>query len=89
VRRHLDERLVSIGSDSSGSSRLAVTERHRYSLRSAMNAVDEARRQMACGADEIAASLLRSAVEQLGFGQAAPIDEQLLDRIFSRFCIGK
>ncbi len=89
VRRQLDERLVSMDAGSSGSTRLAVTERHRRALRSALDAVEEAGREIARGADEIAASLLRSAVESIGLGQTAPIDEQLLDRIFSRFCIGK
>jgi hypothetical protein len=59
-----------------------------------VQAVDE----LKAGNDEVAAMMLRSAhnqlsdIEQHNLGMVSlsnHIDEQILDRIFSRFCIGK
>jgi tRNA modification GTPase len=89
LRDSVDAALLQRQQDSAGSDRLALTERHRQSIRSALTALQEARREMDDGLNEVAAMLLRSAVEQLGPAQSEPIDERVLGRIFSRFCIGK
>jgi tRNA modification GTPase len=89
LRSRLDAALLQQQRDSGGSDRLALTERHRQSIRNALTALQEARREMDEGHNEVAAMLLRSAVEHMGPAPSEPIDEWVLGRIFSRFCIGK
>jgi len=89
LRSRLDASLLQRQRDSAGSDRLALTERHRQSIRSALTALRQARSEMADEHDEVAAMLLRSAIEQLAPTSSVPIDERVLGRIFSRFCIGK
>jgi tRNA modification GTPase len=89
LRSRVDVALLQRQRDSGGSDRLALTERHRQSIRSVLTALRQARREMDDGHNEVAAMLLRSAVEQLDRAPSKPIDERVLGRIFSRFCIGK
>jgi tRNA modification GTPase len=68
---------------------IALTTRHRQTVSEAVESVRQAGREIARGNEEVAAALIRTAYEALaGIGQQ-PLDEQILDRIFSRFCIGK
>jgi tRNA modification GTPase len=70
----------------------AISERHRRCLLAAVRDVEDAARQLALpsGAqEELAASSLRSALEQLGHLTGKTYEEELLDHIFARFCIGK
>jgi tRNA U34 5-carboxymethylaminomethyl modifying GTPase MnmE/TrmE len=41
------------------------------------------------GSEEITAMFLRSAISNLSSFEAEHIDEQILETVFSRFCIGK
>jgi tRNA U34 5-carboxymethylaminomethyl modifying GTPase MnmE/TrmE len=54
-----------------------------------MNNLADAAEEINVGNDEVAAMLLRSAYEELGGLEKEDIDEAVLGRIFSRFCIGK
>lgn len=89
VQNRVDEMSLRWRRDSEGSDQLALTERHRQSIQSALMALQEAQREALDGHDEVAAMLLRSALEQLGRAESDRVDEQVLDRIFSHFCVGK
>jgi tRNA modification GTPase len=68
---------------------IALTTRHRQAITSAIADLEKAVDELKADNDEVAAMMLRSAHNQLEFIERHQIDEQLLDRIFSRFCIGK
>ncbi len=71
---------------------LAISERHKTSLLHAMDDVIESIQRLESGleADFLpAATHARSAVEQIGFIFGKNCTEEMLDTIFSRFCVGK
>jgi len=64
--------------------------RCRESLRSAAESLDRARRAVADAVgEEIVAAEIRVALDELGKVVGAVYTDDILDRIFSRFCIGK
>jgi tRNA modification GTPase len=68
----------------------ATAVRCRDSLERAAAAVDAARRTAEIrGGDELVALELRTALDELGRVVGAVYTDDILDRIFSRFCIGK
>ena len=79
---------------------LALTARHRQRAREAIEDVTESicelkagpRRfasQIEAAGDEVTAMMLRAAYQTVSDIEQQNIDEQVLDNIFSRFCIGK
>jgi tRNA modification GTPase len=71
---------------------IGLTARHRQAVTDAMDHIDESRTELKTGNDEIAALILRAAYQVISDIQqpiTAHIDEQVLDQIFNRFCIGK
>jgi tRNA modification GTPase len=69
---------------------LGTAVRCRESLRSAVESLDRARRAAADAVgEEIVAAEIRIALDELGKVVGAVYTEDILDRIFSRFCIGK
>ena len=71
---------------------VALTARHRQAVTEAMSHVGESIDELKAGNDEIAALMLRAAYQAVSDIQqpiTAHIDEQILEQIFSRFCIGK
>jgi tRNA modification GTPase len=67
-----------------------ANERHAACLNEARAAVDGARKALDSGMPlELIASDLRAALAALGRIKGSPAGEDLLDEIFSRFCIGK
>ncbi len=89
LRNRIDATVLRWHRDSDGSGRMALTQRHRLSMEDAIRALSQARGEILAGNSEVAAMLIRSAIEQLGRAESDPVDERVLDRIFSRFCIGK
>lgn len=80
--------------DISGESGPAVLEttraRTRDALKSAAEALNHAAATVAAdGGDELVAMDLRTAVEALDIVTGRDVTEETLDRVFSRFCIGK
>jgi len=63
--------------------------RCRDSLRLAGRCIERARRVARVGQDELAAAEIRIALDELGKVVGAVYTDDVLDRIFSRFCIGK
>jgi tRNA modification GTPase len=59
------------------------------SLRLAGQCLQCARQAVTAGQDELVAAEMRAAVDELGKVVGAVYTEDVLDRIFSRFCIGK
>ncbi|MDT8303012.1 MAG: GTPase [Sedimentisphaerales bacterium] len=73
-------------------SSVALTARHKQAVTEAIENVGESIEELKAGNDEVAAMMLRGAYQAVsGIESAAGghIDEQILEQIFSRFCIGK
>jgi len=69
--------------------RIAITQRHRRAAEEAVDNLTEAESEMRENNDEAAAMLIRSACRELSGMEREDIDEEVLERIFSNFCIGK
>jgi tRNA modification GTPase len=67
----------------------ATAARCRESLRLAAQCLRRARSVAATGQEELAAAEIRVALEELGKVVGAVYTGDILDRIFSRFCVGK
>ena len=73
---------------------VGLTTRHRQVVTEAIQNINESINELKAGPprrDEIAAMMLRAAYEGISGIESADrrIDEQILEQIFSRFCIGK
>ncbi len=93
LRRAIDHKIIEAMSGTAKSpafqSAVAITARHRQAVTEALDNVTEAKTEWNDENDEIAAMMLRAAYQALGNIEAEHVDEKILDRIFSRFCIGK
>lgn len=70
----------------------AISERHRQSLQNALNALNKAGALLSNGNEDcvvLAAADLRGAMAQLERISGRRYDQDLLNTVFSRFCIGK
>ncbi len=72
-----------------GGERVGITQRHRSIAEEAAGNLVDAAGQMDAGNDEVAAMMLRAGYDVLSGLAREDVDEQVLDRIFSNFCIGK
>ena len=71
-------------------SAVVMNERHRSHLQRALDALDAAERGLAEGVTGDTLALdLRAALDEIGAITGAVTTEDVLDQIFSRFCIGK
>ena len=69
-----------------------ISERHHQHLQHALNALSETKEQLAEGCEHnevLAANALRDAVEHLATITGRTYTQDLLETIFSKFCIGK
>ncbi len=90
LQRLIDDTVVkSRANTTEAADRLAITERHRRVVSEAMKNLTDAAAEMETGNDEVAAMLLRAAYDQLGGLAREDVDEAVLEKIFSSFCIGK
>jgi len=67
----------------------ALTARHRQAVTEAIDSIRQATVEVKRGNGEVAVMMIRTAYQALSQIEQQSIDEQVLDRIFSRFCIGK
>jgi tRNA modification GTPase len=79
------------GSASAGGSpsAVALTARHRQMVTDAIDDLRQVVIEMQSGHDEVAAMMIRAGYQALSQIEQQHIDEEILDRIFSRFCVGK
>jgi tRNA modification GTPase len=68
---------------------VALTARHKQAVTEAIESVRQSITEANHSRAEIAATMIRAAWQALAEIEQQPLDEQILDRIFSRFCIGK
>jgi tRNA modification GTPase len=71
---------------------VTLTARHRQAVTESKTHISEAVNECKAGNDEVAAMMLRAAYQAISSieqSAAGGVDEQILDQIFSRFCIGK
>jgi len=88
LRRRLREAVLAAGAP--GDVVAGTVVRCRDSLRLAAQSLDQARRLQRDGTgEELVAAEVRLALDELGKVVGAVYTEDVLDRIFSRFCIGK
>ncbi len=67
----------------------ALTARHRQAVTEAIESVRQSIAEVSRGQEEVAGMAIRAACQALAQIEQQSLDEQVLDRIFSRFCIGK
>jgi tRNA modification GTPase len=98
LREAIDKKIIelALGDDKRGTrgearetSLIALTARHRQAVAEAIKNISESIEEVKIGNDEVAAMLLRSAYQAASNIQQQHIDEQILEEIFSHFCIGK
>lgn len=90
LRRVIDERIASLKRTcGEGAERIGITERHRRLVEEALKNLGNAVEEIQMGNDEICSMLLRSGYEGLSGVEREDVDEAILERIFSSFCIGK
>jgi tRNA modification GTPase len=89
LRDQIDSQLIS--GQTYAESPLAITARHKQAVTEAIANLNDAGNELSAGNDEVAAMMLRAAYQGIGtIRQHDPaVDEQILEQIFSRFCIGK
>jgi tRNA modification GTPase len=94
LRDAIDKKLIgqTLGGSHDGlaerASGVALTARHKQSVTEAIENVGQAVCEMKAGNEEVAAMLLRASCQSIS-GIEQHVDEEIIERIFSRFCIGK
>jgi tRNA modification GTPase len=68
---------------------VALTVRHRQAVTEAKEQIAQAMVEVTRGNEEVAVLMIRAACQALAQIEQQSLDEQVLDRIFRRFCIGK
>jgi len=66
-----------------------LTARHKQAVTEAIENVSESVDELKAGNDDVTAMMLRAAYQAISGIEQHNIDDEILDRIFSRFCIGK
>jgi len=95
LRNTIDEKLIEqiLGGSRDGlaerATGVALTARHRQAVTKAIEDVGEAINELKAGNDEVTAMMLRAAYQSISDIGRQDVDEEILERIFSRFCIGK
>ncbi|MEN6384886.1 MAG: GTPase [Phycisphaerales bacterium] len=88
LKKAIELNLIQRGSFET-SDKTALTERHKSAVSEAAKNIENAIAEIQNGNEEIAAYVLRNALQELSRLETEHIDEAILDNIFSKFCIGK
>jgi tRNA modification GTPase len=79
-----------LGSEKTGSSdAVTINQRHKLWITQAISLLGQARDELRSDNEEVAAMLLHGAYRTFGELWNESIDDAMLERIFSQFCIGK
>jgi len=90
IRDIIEKNVIEIkGKAVESAERIAITERHRSATKDAIANLCGAIEEIEAGSDEVAAMFLRNGYKDLAGLEREDIDERILERIFSGFCIGK
>ena len=90
LKKEIDNNLTAFSSDSVEADKsIATTARHRQSIEESIELLTRATDRPAPECDELTADLLRNVYKLLETVQTTPIDDEILNQIFSTFCIGK
>ena len=96
LRQAMDQKILEVslrpGAQERGQEVVALTIRHRQTITEAIKNINEAIKEIRADNDEVAAMMVRAAYKDIGEIQQPTYersDDQILERIFSRFCIGK
>ncbi len=90
LRGKLYEATVKGGLVGLGEQTMVIDIRHRHALEEAREAVEKAKEGVGQGGSpEIVALEVRCALDKVGEVVGEAVSEDILDRIFSRFCVGK
>jgi len=88
MKTEITERVITATSGH-GKYGIALTARHRQAVTSAVENLNQAISELKAGNNEVASMLLRASCQALVYINQHNIGEDVLNRIFSRFCIGK
>jgi tRNA modification GTPase len=80
---------LTAGSAAQTADMVSLNQRHRRWLEEAISNLGQAKEELVSDNGEVAVMLLRNGYRAFGELSDEGIDEAVLDRIFSRFCIGK
>jgi tRNA modification GTPase len=89
--KELLERIDSLlmSRTSASESTLALVSRHKKVVTDSIANISEAIEELNIGNDEVCSMILRATFRELSQIQQHNIDDQILEQIFSKFCIGK
>jgi tRNA modification GTPase len=68
---------------------LSLVSRHKKAVADAVSNINDAIEELNSGNDEVSAMSLRAAYKEISQIEQHNLDDQILNNIFSRFCIGK
>jgi tRNA modification GTPase len=88
IDKELTDQALASAQQAAGGA-VALTARHRQAVIEAIENVSESIDELKAGNDEVVTMMLRAAYQAISGIEQQNIDEQILDNIFSRFCIGK
>ena len=90
LKKQIENAIVELQAGSQEAmEKIAINQRHKQTIEGAINTLCEVKDNLLSDCNEIAVMLLRGAYQSLGTMQTEHVDEKVLDRIFSQFCIGK
>ena len=99
LRNIIDKRIIELATDVSRTrdessvvrrpSSIVLNARHRQAVTEAIENIGESLAELKADNDEVAAMMLRAAYQAISSIDGENIDEQVLERIFEHFCIGK
>jgi tRNA modification GTPase len=89
LKKEIDSKLVISSSNSEAADAIGLNQRQRTWISEAVSNLALARQELESDNHELASMLLRNAYRTFGEIWPEAIDEAVLERIFSKFCIGK